>query len=205
MPPLAKGTKVENLVPQLTEVSYSSFATARKPHAPLRDNRAMRVIGKGRRERLIPVDQDLLGCIREELAQRPGALSDDPLCVNREGKRYRSLRTPLSRACEIAGVPHLLHHSLRHAYAKLQHKRGTDMVLLSRLLGHANPTVTQNTYVDPFPEEVRKAGEAFKIDMKQKGAKEGNGSFSGMQTVGDRANLLHLSVPGWRNWQTHRT
>ncbi len=87
----------------------------------------------------------------------------------------------------------------------LLNKRGTDMVLLSRFLGHANPTVTQNIYVDPFPEEVRKAGETFKIDMKQKGAKKGNGSFSGMQTVGDRANLLHLSVPGWRNWQTHRT
>ncbi len=137
------------------------------------DNRALRVMGKGRKERLIPMNQDLLGCIREELAQRQGALSDDPLFVNREGKRYRSLRTPLSRACEIAGVSHLPHHSLRHAYATLQNKRGTDIVLLPRLLGHANPTVTQNICLDPFPEEVRKAGEAFKIDMNQKGAKKG--------------------------------
>ncbi len=163
------------------------------------------MVGKGRKERLVSVNQDLLGCIREELAQRPGAHSDDPLFVNREEKLYRSLRTPLSHASEIAGVPHLLHHSLRHAYATLQHKRGTDMLLLSRLLGHANPTVTQNIYMDPFPEEVGKAGEAFEIDMNQKGAKRGNGSISGMQTANDRAKLLKSNVPGWRNWQTHRT
>jgi integrase len=65
-------------------------------------------------------------------------------------------------------VPHVSHHSLRHAYATLQHKQGTDLVLLSRLLGHANPTVTQNIYVDPFPEELREAGEKFKIDIVPK-------------------------------------
>jgi integrase/recombinase XerC len=149
------------------------------------DNRALKVIGKGGKERLIPMNQDLLRFMREELAQRPGAQSDDPLFVNREGKRYRSLRTPLTRACEIAGVPHLLHHSLRHAYATLQYNRGTDMVLLSRLLGHANPTVTQVIYVDPFPEEVRMSGETFRIDVSQKGA---TGHF-----LGCRSRTIELS------------
>ncbi len=104
---------------------------------------------------------------------RPHAQPGDPLFVNREGKRYRSLRTPLTTACEKAGVPHLLHHSLRHAYATLQHKQGTDLVLLAKLLGHVNPTVTQNIYVDPFPEEIRRAGENLKINIVQKGGNNG--------------------------------
>jgi integrase len=78
-----------------------------------------------------------------------------------------------NRAGEIAGVPHLLRHSPRHAYAMLQHRRVADMVLLSRLLGNAIPTVTQNIYVDPFPEEVRMTGETSKIDMSQEGAIKG--------------------------------
>jgi site-specific recombinase XerD len=135
--------------------------------------RALRVVGKGGKERFIPMNDDLMECIRQELASHPDPRPDDPIFVNREGRRYRSLRTPLTRACEAAGVPHLLHHSLRHAYATLQHEQGKDILLISRLLSHSNPTVTQNIYVDPFPEAVRRAGETFKIDIAQKGAKKG--------------------------------
>ena len=44
--------------------------------------------------------------------------------------------------------------------------------MLSRLLGHVNPTVTQNVYIDPFPEDVRVAGETFKIDLMQNSRKK---------------------------------
>ena len=64
---------------------------------------------------------------------------------------------------------------------------------------------TVQRYVDPFPEEARIAGETYKIDKNQKGAKKGDGLFSEVQIQSDRANVLNLSVPGWRNWQTHRT
>jgi site-specific recombinase XerD len=74
----------------------------------------------------------------------------------------------LITACERANAPHVSHHSLRHAYATLHQKQGTDLVLLSRLLGHANPTVTQNIYVDPFPEDLRDAGEKIKIGIVRK-------------------------------------
>ena len=33
--------------------------------------------------------------------------------------------------------------------------------------GHVIPTVTQNVYLDPLPEEIRRAGEGFKIDLEQ--------------------------------------
>jgi integrase len=118
------------------------------------------------------MNEILFQCVKEELASRPGTKPGDPLFLNREGRRYRSLRTPLTRACERAGVPHILHHSLRHAYATLQHEKGLDTPRLSRLLGHANPTVTQNIYIDVFDESLRKAAEGFEISLPRKVAKK---------------------------------
>jgi site-specific recombinase XerD len=136
------------------------------------EHRRLRVVGKGDKERIIPMNEVLFRCIKEELASRSRIRSGDPLFLNREGTRYRSLRTSLTRACERAGVPHLLHHSLRHAYATLQHQQGLDTPRLSRLLGHANPTVTQNIYIDVFDESLREAAEGFEISLPQKVAKK---------------------------------
>jgi hypothetical protein len=36
------------------------------------------------------------------------------------------------------------------------------------LMGHAKPTVAQYIYVDPFPEDGRRAGQEFQIDLGQK-------------------------------------
>ena len=61
--------------------------------------------------------------------------------------------------------------------------------------------MTQNIYVGPFPEEIRRAGERIKIIVMQKW---GNKAIWRV-TFGTRAGkLLNLNVPGWRNCQTHR-
>jgi Phage integrase family len=49
--------------------------------------RALRVVGKGGKERFIPMNDDLMECIRQELASRPDPLPDVPIFVNREGRR----------------------------------------------------------------------------------------------------------------------
>jgi integrase len=87
------------------------------------------------------------------------------------GTRYRSLRNPLETACKLAGVPHTSHHGLRHAYATLQYSQGVDLVSLSKLLGHVNPTVTQNIYVHVVDERLRRAAESFQIKMPVKRSK----------------------------------
>jgi hypothetical protein len=42
---------------------------------------------------------------------------------------------------------------------------GLDIIRLSKLLGHANPTVTQNIYVHIMDPDLREAGERFSIKM----------------------------------------
>jgi integrase len=107
----------------------------------------------------------LAQCIKDELEGRKKATPSDPLFHNRYGRRYRSLRKSLATACALAGVPHTSHHGLRHAYATLQYSEGVDLVHLSKLLGHVNPTVTQNIYVHAVDQRLRAAAESFEIDM----------------------------------------
>jgi site-specific recombinase XerD len=49
------------------------------------------------------------------------------------------------------------HHSLRHAYATIRHEKGKDIGTISKLLGHANPTIMQNIYVHCRDEQIHQA------------------------------------------------
>ena len=51
-------------------------------------------------------------------------------------------------------------------YATIHHYSGTDLTTISKLLGHANPTVTQNIYVHWRDHKVRKAAEKVEIGKK---------------------------------------
>ena len=95
--------------------------------------------------------------IEQELAERENPGADEPLFLNQYGTRYRKMRKALKSACENAKVPHCTHHSLRHAYATILHEKGKDIGTISKLLGHANPTITQNIYVHWRDESVHQA------------------------------------------------
>lgn len=114
------------------------------------------------------MNEILLEQVRTELDARPGAKSDEPLFLNKEGRRFRTLRMVLSRACENAKVPHIGHHSLRHAFATAVYHEKKDIVSLSKILGHANPTITWNIYVHGVDEKTRESAESFKLERIKK-------------------------------------
>lgn len=129
------------------------------------EDRLLRVVGKGNKERFIPMNDILFAQIRAELDGRPGAEPEQPLFLNREGRRFRTLRMSLERACRKAKVSHIGHHSLRHAFATAIYHEKKDIVSLSKLLGHANPTITWNLYVHGVDEKTREVAESFKLEM----------------------------------------
>jgi integrase len=51
-----------------------------------------------------------------------------------------------SNAMAAAGLPHVTLHTLRHTHASQLIRSGVDILTVSRRLGHANATVTLNTY-----------------------------------------------------------
>jgi integrase len=56
-------------------------------------------------------------------------------------------------ALRRAGLRKIRWHDLRHTFASLMLASGEDIVRVSRLLGHANPTVTLNVYSHMLPRE----------------------------------------------------
>lgn len=63
---------------------------------------------------------------------------------------YESMRYQIQRACEEAGVEYLGQHVFRHTFATNCYNRGCDVKILSKLLGHADVTVTYNVYIHLF-------------------------------------------------------
>lgn len=69
--------------------------------------------------------------------------------------RPDSLRQIMERVCDLAGVPRLSPHKLRHTFATQQHANGANIASISGTLGHANITTTLNFYRSVFKEERR--------------------------------------------------
>ena len=63
---------------------------------------------------------------------------------------YEVMRYQIQLACAQANVPYLGQHVFRHTFATNCYERGCDVKILSKLLGHADVTVTYNVYIHLF-------------------------------------------------------
>ena len=60
------------------------------------------------------------------------------------------MRYQIQKACLTAGVPYKGLHVFRHTFATNCYYRGANVKLLSKLLGHADVSITYNTYIHLF-------------------------------------------------------
>jgi integrase/recombinase XerC len=108
----------------------------------------VRVMGKGSRERLVPVGQAALSCLREYLRQRgPGsARGESPLFLNSRARRLTDagvaflLKGWLRRAGWLKSVTP---HALRHSFATHLLNSGCDLRSVQEMLGHKSLATTQ--------------------------------------------------------------
>lgn len=106
----------------------------------------VRVLGKGGKERIVPVGRTALRAIADYLAGRPGAVRSDPLFVNYRGGRLtpRTVQDHLKRRLIRSGVyKDASPHSLRHSFATHLLDGGVDLRAIQELLGHASLSTTQ--------------------------------------------------------------
>jgi site-specific recombinase XerD len=119
-------------VAELVQLSAEDFAA---------DTGALRVRGKGRRERCVFVVDNSLRAIMAKLAARPHSirlLAPDATCLSTQGVRRELRRFAKSAGVERRITPHML----RHTCATLLLEDGVDLRFLQRLLGHENIATT---------------------------------------------------------------
>ena len=125
----------------------------------------MRVRGKGKKERLVPIGKPALMAIQDywnTFKQPPGGAS--PIFFAETKKRAPLSPLQLSRRLKkylsIAGLdPGLTPHKLRHSYATHLLDAGADLRSVQELLGHAHLITTQ-VYTHVTTERLKKAYDA---------------------------------------------
>jgi integrase/recombinase XerC len=111
------------------------------------ENDLVRVLGKGRRERLCPVGEMAAGWLRRWITLRqPKAPQERAMFLNQRGGRLttRSVGRLLQAHLLRAGlVDSASPHTLRHSFATHLLDGGADLRSVQELLGHRNLTTTQ--------------------------------------------------------------
>ncbi len=107
----------------------------------------VRVLGKGRRERLCPVGPMAMEwLLRWKVVRRPDKPGDPALFLNHRGKRLttRSVGRIFQDHLVRQGLDPLASpHTLRHSFATHLLDRGADLRSVQDLLGHRSLTTTQ--------------------------------------------------------------
>lgn len=119
---------------------------------------ALKVRGKGKKERLVPLGMHALASIRRYVAmvqgdarythwwREDGSGKAKPLFVNKHGKRLssRSVRRKLDKYLLAAGLDiDISPHTLRHSFATHLLDNGADLRSVQELLGHQSISTTQ--------------------------------------------------------------
>jgi integrase/recombinase XerC len=111
-----------------------------------RAERWLRVRGKGRKERQVPMPGQAAEALERYLAERPVVRDEPAVFLNHSGGRLtdRGIRGIVKfYATFVNGDPSIHPHSFRHAYATHLLADGADLRAIQELLGHARLSTTQ--------------------------------------------------------------
>ena len=124
----------------------------------------IKVLGKGNKERIIPVSTELMDSLEEYVSQKPATIEGiDNLFVNSKGKalQQRSVYTFVHQYLSvITTIKKKSPHILRHSFATHLMNNGASLNAVKELLGHASLASTQvytHNTIDKLKDIFKKA------------------------------------------------
>jgi integrase/recombinase XerD len=115
----------------------------------------VRVIGKGNKERLVPIGEMAIEAINAYLDVRPDpydAVSSDILFLNRFGRSLSrvSMFNMIKKQAVAAGIgKEISPHTFRHSFATHLLEHGADLRMVQEMLGHESISTTEiYTHID---------------------------------------------------------
>jgi integrase/recombinase XerC len=140
----------------------------------------VKVMGKGRKERIVPVGKKAMEALKAYLKDRGHVEATAPIFINARGGRLtsRSVGRLVKKYTRRSGVFRKISpHSLRHTFATHLLDAGADIREIQEMLGHASLSTTQRyTHITlgKLMEVYDKAHpRSFKIPHRQEKGKEG--------------------------------
>jgi integrase/recombinase XerC len=106
----------------------------------------VRVMGKGRKERIVPVGMKAIESLKAYLEDRGMSKGDEPIFINASGGRLtaRSVGRLIKKYSRHSGIFRKVSpHSLRHTFATHLLDAGADIREIQEMLGHSSLSTTQ--------------------------------------------------------------
>ena len=143
-----------------------------KPSQVHLDEKFMRILGKGNKERIVPIPEFTYHALRFYLDTiRPvhQSVHSKTFFINEKGKQLtsESVEKMLKWCCIQAGIEkNITPHKLRHSYATHLLNGGADLRAIQELLGHASISTTE-IYTHVHKERLLEGYQKFHAKAKE--------------------------------------
>jgi integrase/recombinase XerD len=134
---LNTGVREEELFTRMREDYHLETNTDGKQEGTIR------IIGKGNKERIVPVNEGVINALNKYLETRTD--NDPHLFLSNWGKQYSpsGIYTLVKRIAERAGIKKdITPHILRHTFSSMMWEQGADPVQIMYILGHSSIKTT---------------------------------------------------------------
>ena len=106
-------------------------------------------------QRWVPLPPSLRRDLEGEIVERQAEGPEAPLFRSRQGRlSRRRLRELTDECCQLAGMPKISPHQLRHAACARWLRAGVPLLLVSKALGHARPSTTLDHYASVISQDL---------------------------------------------------